>query len=204
MNFCGMVRLRRSRIVLILFFFALICSLVSKNCKYEIFDNKPHNHQISTINQIPYLCGMIRITKIFTFETAHVLYNYDGKCKNMHGHSYKLFVTVKGNPINDIDNPKNGMVVDFGDIKKIVNEEIVDRWDHAVLVNGDSPHRNLGTDLEKQGHKVILCNFQPTCENMLYEIASKIKAKLPNHVHLAYLKLHETENSYGEWLAEEN
>ncbi len=147
---------------------------------------------------------MIRITKIFTFETAHVLYNYDGKCKNMHGHSYKLFVTVKGNPINDINNPKNGMVVDFGDIKKIVNEEIVDRWDHAVLVNGDSPHRNLGADLEKQGHKVILCNFQPTCENMLYEIASKIKAKLPNHVQLAYLKLHETENSYGEWLAEEN
>ena len=59
---------------------------------------------------------MIRITKIFTFETAHVLYNYDGKCKNMHGHSYKLFVTVKGIPINDLDHPKNGMVVDFTQI----------------------------------------------------------------------------------------
>jgi 6-pyruvoyltetrahydropterin/6-carboxytetrahydropterin synthase len=77
-------------------------------------------------NQIPYLCRMIRITKIFTFETAHVLYNYDGKCKNMHGHSYKLFVTVKGKPVNDLENPKNGMVVDFGDIKSIVKSEIVD------------------------------------------------------------------------------
>ena len=139
---------------------------------------------------------MIRITKIFTFETAHVLYNYDGKCKNMHGHSYKLFVTVKGKPINDIENPKNGMVVDFGDIKSIVKSEIVDVWDHAVLVNALSPHKELGDDLEQRGHKVIYCSFQPTCENMLYAIASKIKSKLPEGISLAYLKLHETENSY--------
>ncbi|MCP2039321.1 6-carboxytetrahydropterin synthase [Chryseobacterium sp. HSC-36S06] len=147
---------------------------------------------------------MIRITKIFTFETAHVLYNYDGKCKNMHGHSYKLFVTVKGNPINDLDNPKNGMVVDFGDIKKIVKSEIIDLWDHAVLVNGASPHKDLGQDLEHKGHKVIFCSYQPTCENMLYDIAEKIKSKLSGDVTLAYLKLHETENSYGEWFAEDN
>ena len=147
---------------------------------------------------------MIRITKIFTFETAHVLYNYDGKCKNMHGHSYKLFVTVKGTPINDINDVKNGMVVDFGDIKKIVKEEIVDVWDHAVLLNALTPHKELGEDLAQKGHKVIECNYQPTCENMFYEIAEKIKNKLPSHVQLAYLKLHETENSYGEWLAEEN
>ena len=147
---------------------------------------------------------MIRITKIFTFETAHVLYNYDGKCKNMHGHSYKLFVTVKGVPINDVEHSKNGMVVDFGDIKKIVKEEIVDVWDHAVLLNALTPHKELGEGLEQQGHKVIECNYQPTCENMLCEIAEKIKNKLPSHVQLAYLKLHETENSYGEWLAEEN
>ena len=147
---------------------------------------------------------MIRITKIFTFETAHVLYNYDGKCKNMHGHSYKLFVTIKGKPIDDLDHPKNGMVDDFGDIKKIVKEEVVELWDHSVLINANSPHKELGEDLENRGHKVIYCNFQPTCENMLYEIVSKIKNRLPSEVQLAYLKLHETENSYGEWFAEEN
>lgn len=147
---------------------------------------------------------MIRITKIFTFETAHVLYNYDGKCKNMHGHSYRLCVTVKGRPLNDLDNPKNGMVVDFGDIKSIVNSEIVDVWDHAVLVNALSPHNELGKTLEQQGHRVIYCTFQPTCENMLYAIASILKKRLPEDVQLAYLKLHETENSYGEWFAEDN
>ena len=146
---------------------------------------------------------MIRITKIFTFETAHVLYNYDGKCKNMHGHSYKLFVTVKGIPINDLDHQKNGMVVDFGDIKKIVKSEIIDVWDHAVMLNGISPHKQLGKDLEEKGHKVIYCDYQPTCENMLYDIAQKIKSQLPQTVSLAYLKLHETENSYGEWFAED-
>ena len=147
---------------------------------------------------------MIRITKIFSFETAHVLYGYDGKCKNVHGHSYKLFVTLKGVPIDDIHHEKNGMVMDFGDLKSIVNEEIVDVWDHAIMLNALSPHQILGKYLEKQGHKVIYCNYQPTCENMLYDIAKKIKSRLPNHVQLVYLKLHETENSYGEWLAEDN
>ncbi len=122
----------------------------------------------------------------------------------MHGHSYKLFVTIKGKPIDDLDHPKNGMVVDFGDIKKIVKEEVVELWDHSVLINANSPHKELGEDLENRGHKVIYCNFQPTCENMLYEIVSKIKNRLPSEVQLAYLKLHETENSYGEWFAEEN
>ena len=147
---------------------------------------------------------MIRITKIFSFETAHVLYGYDGKCKNVHGHSYKLFVTLKGVPIDDIHHEKNGMVMDFGDLKSVVNEEIVDVWDHAIMLNALSPHQILGKDLGKKGHKVIYCDYQPTCENMLYDIAKKIKSRLPNHVQLVYLKLHETENSYGEWLAEDN
>lgn len=121
----------------------------------------------------------------------------------MHGHSYKLFVTVKGTPIEDLNHSKNGMVVDFGDIKKIVKSEIIDVWDHAVLVNGVSPHKLLGENLEAQGHKVIFCDYQPTCENMLYEIAEKIKNNLPETVSLSYLKLHETENSYGEWFSED-
>ena len=71
----------------------------------------------------------IRITKQFTFETGHALYGYDGKCKNVHGHSYKLSVTVIGTPISDLNNVKFGMVIDFGDLKKIVKEEIVDIFD---------------------------------------------------------------------------
>lgn len=60
----------------------------------------------------------IRITKLFSFETGHALYGYDGKCKNVHGHSYKLSVTVIGKPISDASHIKHGMVIDFGDLKK--------------------------------------------------------------------------------------
>ena len=67
----------------------------------------------------------IRITKQFNFETGHALYGYDGACRNVHGHSYKLFVTVIGIPNEDAGNVKYGMVIDFKDLKKIVNEEVV-------------------------------------------------------------------------------
>lgn len=146
----------------------------------------------------------IRITKIFTFETAHALFGYDGKCKNVHGHSYKLYVTLRGVPSTDKNSEKLGMVIDFGDLKKIVKEEIVDPLDHGILINKNSGHLSLGETLAQQGHKVIFTEYQPTCENMLVDFAHKIKGKLPAKVDLVKLKLYETENSYGEWLAEDN
>lgn len=146
----------------------------------------------------------VRVTKSFNFETAHALYGYDGKCKNIHGHSYKLFVTVKGIPNADNSNPKFGMVIDFGDIKKIVRSEVVDEFDHAILLNENSPHKQLGEDLMKEGHKVIFTAYQPSCENMLLDMVGKIKPHLPEFVELQSIRLHETETSYAEWLAEDN
>ncbi len=146
----------------------------------------------------------IRVTKSFNFETAHALYGYDGKCKNIHGHSYKLFVTVKGVPIQDNSNPKFGMVIDFGDIKKIVRTEVVDRFDHAILLNVNSPHRELGENLIKEGHKVIFTEYQPSCENMLIDMVGLIRPHLDSTVELQSIRLHETETSYAEWLAEDN
>ena len=75
----------------------------------------------------------IRITKQFSFETGHALYGYDGKCRNVHGHSSKLSVTVIGNPIEDSSHVKFGMVIDFSDLKKIVKEEIVDVFDYVYI-----------------------------------------------------------------------
>ena len=146
----------------------------------------------------------IRVTKSFNFETAHALYGYDGKCKNIHGHSYKLFVTVKGTPIQDNSNPKFGMVIDFGDIKKIVKSEVVDRFDHAILLNVNSPHKELGENLMEEGHKVIFTEYQPSCENMLINMVELIRPKLNSSVELQSIRLHETETSYAEWLAEDN
>ncbi|WP_299436097.1 6-carboxytetrahydropterin synthase [uncultured Maribacter sp.] len=146
----------------------------------------------------------IRITKQFTFETGHALYGYDGKCKNVHGHSYKLSVTVIGKPITDTNNVKLGMVIDFGDLKKIVKEEVVDQFDHATVFNKNTPHLELANELIKRGHDVILADYQPSSENMVIDFATKIKARLPKDIHLHSLKLQETETAFAEWHASDN
>ena len=146
----------------------------------------------------------IRITKQFSFETGHALYGYDGKCKNVHGHSYRLDVTVIGKPISDNSNVKFGMVIDFGDLKKIVKEEIVDVFDHATVFNKNTPHVELAKELEDRDHNVLLVNYQPTSEMMVIDFASKIKNRLPNNIKLFSLKLQETATSFAEWFANDN
>ncbi|MEM6377959.1 MAG: 6-carboxytetrahydropterin synthase [Bacteroidota bacterium] len=146
----------------------------------------------------------IRITKRFTFEAGHALFGYDGKCKNVHGHSYKLSVTVIGSPIEDAAHPKFGMVIDFGDLKKIVNKEIVDPFDHATVFNMKSPYSELAFELEKRGLKVIMVDYQPTSEMMVVDFAEKIQNQLPEHLELFSLKLEETETCFAEWYASDN
>lgn len=146
----------------------------------------------------------IRITKQFTFETGHALYGYDGKCKNVHGHSYKLSVTVIGVPITDTSNVKLGMVIDFGDLKKIVKEEIVDPFDHATVFNKNTPHIELAKELKDREHKVILADYQPTSENMVIDFAGKIKARLSKEIQLHSIKLRETDTAFAEWHAGDN
>lgn len=146
----------------------------------------------------------IRITKQFNFETGHALYGYDGKCKNVHGHSYKLSVTVIGTPIDDSSNVKFGMVIDFGDLKKIVKEEIVDQFDHATVFNQNTPHIELANELKSRDHHVILVDYQPTSENMVVDFAQRITSRLPENIQLFSLKLQETETSFAEWFASDN
>lgn len=146
----------------------------------------------------------IRITKEFNFETGHALFGYDGKCRNVHGHSYKLAVTVIGEPISDPTNVKLGMVIDFGDLKKIVKEEIVGPFDHATVFNRNTPHLELAKELQIRGHKVILANYQPTSENMVIDFAEKIKNRLPKNIELYSLKLRETETAFAEWHSQDN
>ena len=131
----------------------------------------------------------IRITKQFNFETGHALYGYDGKCKNVHGHSYKLSVTVSGSPITDNSNVKFGMVIDFSDLKKIVKEEIVDIFDHATVFNQNTPHIELAKELQARDHHVILVDYQPTSEMMVIDFAAKIKSRLPKNIDLFSLRL---------------
>lgn len=146
----------------------------------------------------------VRLTKSFSFESGHALYGYDGKCKNIHGHSYKLCVTVIGEPISDSGNVKFGMVIDFGDLKKIVKEEIVDVFDHATVFNKNTPHFELAMELKTRGHNVLLVDYQPTSEMMVIDFAEKIQRLLPQHIQLHSLKLQETDTSFAEWHAADN
>lgn len=146
----------------------------------------------------------IRITKQFSFETGHALYGYDGKCKNVHGHSYRLDVTVIGMPISDNSNVKFGMVIDFGDLKQIVKEEVVDVFDHATVFNKNTPHVELAKELETRGHNVLLVDYQPTSEMMVIDFAKNIKRRLPKNIKLHSLKLQETATSFAEWFASDN
>lgn len=146
----------------------------------------------------------IRITKQFSFETGHALYGYDGKCKNVHGHSYKLYVTVIGTPIKDADNVKFGMVIDFSDLKRIVKAEIVDIFDHATVFNKNTPHVELAKELGDRGHNVLLVDYQPTSEMMIIDFANKIRKYLPENIQLYALKLQETDSSFAEWYATDN
>ncbi len=146
----------------------------------------------------------IRITKQFSFETGHALYGYDGKCKNVHGHSYKLSVTVIGQPITNTEHVKHGMVIDFTDLKIIVKDEIVDVFDHATVFNKNTPHLELAKELQQRGHNVLLVNYQPTSEMMVIDFAEKINRRLPENINLFSIKLQETDSSFAEWFASDN
>ncbi|MDR2359587.1 MAG: 6-carboxytetrahydropterin synthase [Prevotellaceae bacterium] len=142
----------------------------------------------------------IRLTRKFTFEMAHALPGYDGKCRHIHGHSYILYVTVKGVPESDPVHPKYGMVMDFTELKSIVHRQIIDRLDHALLLRCDAP---VAAELAAAYEKVETVPYQPTCENMVIAFAETLQAALPGRVSLHSIRLCETATSYAEWINNE-
>ena len=131
----------------------------------------------------------LRLTKEFRFEGAHALTGYDGKCRHIHGHSYILYVTVKGTP----SNPDG--------TKRIVNEGIIDRFDHALILRDTSP---IAEEIAGAYQRVLVVPFQPTCENLILHFADIIQKALPQGVSLHSLRLHETATSYVEWFESDN
>jgi 6-pyruvoyltetrahydropterin/6-carboxytetrahydropterin synthase len=137
----------------------------------------------------------IRVTRNFTFEMAHALWNYD--------HSYQLFVTVAGETSTDQNSTKLGMVMDFADLKKIVKDCVVDVFDHSVVISSKAGRPDIQR-VEQMFDKFYVVDYQPTCENLVTDMASKIRNVLPGHVTLFSLKLAETATSYAEWFASDN
>ena len=144
---------------------------------------------------------MIRITKEFKFEMAHALHGYDGLCKNIHGHSYRLWVTIRGKVLKEKSHTKDGMVMDFDVLKKIVKPTIVDKYDHSLVLNANSPHAKIDFSAFE---KVFFLPYQPTSENLVIDFAMKIKSKLPENIELYKLVLSETATSFAEWHSEDH
>jgi 6-pyruvoyltetrahydropterin/6-carboxytetrahydropterin synthase len=142
---------------------------------------------------------MLTVTKEFSFEMAHALEGHDGACSRIHGHSYRLWVTVGGVPCPDTDSPKQGMVIDFGELKRIVNEEIIARFDHAFLVRRTPENSALVDAMAAHYEGVRVVDWQPTSENMIAYFAELLRPRLPASVRLHSLRLSETATSFAEW-----
>lgn len=145
----------------------------------------------------------IRVTKKFHFEMAHALYEYDGICRNIHGHTYHLDVTLIGAIQKEQGHPKDGMVMDFSVLKKIVKEKIVQHFDHALVVNALFPTDHINA-FKKATERLVVVDFQPTTENLVVHFAKIIQQALPLNVSLFSMRLYETRNSYAEWFASDN
>ncbi len=132
----------------------------------------------------------MKIAKEFTWEMGHRLPFHDGKCKNLHGHSYKCMIELTGEP------DKNGIVLDYYDLKKII-DPILDEMDHAFMVwSGD---KELIESLEKLNSRMVLVDFQTTAENICVYLLNKIKSsKLPTNIKALKVRILETENTYAE------
>ena len=134
---------------------------------------------------------------------AHALWNYDGPCRNIHGHSYQLYVTVKGKASTDTQSTKLGMVIDFSDLKRVVKEKIVDRFDHSVVISKKASQPEIER-VEQMFDKYYVVDYQPTCENLVSNMAELISEELPAGISLYCLKLVETATSWAEWYASDN
>ncbi len=145
----------------------------------------------------------IRVTKKFHFEMAHALYEYDGICRNIHGHTYHLEVTLFGEIQNESGHPKDGMVIDFSILKKRVEENIVRIFDHALVVSSLFPQDSI-VAFKKATERLVVVDFQPTTENLVVHFSEILQQAFPSNVSLFSMRLYETENSFAEWFASDN
>lgn len=108
------------------------------------------------------------ITSESSFDAAHFLTNYEGKCKNIHGHRWRVVVTIKGELTN-------GMLVDFGDFKKDI-KDLCDYFDHSFIVEKGSLDKKLFDLLNKQ-FVLRVVEFRTTAENFSKYIFEEMSKK---------------------------
>ena len=139
---------------------------------------------------------MLQVTKIFRFETAHAIHGYSGLCKNIHGHSYVLHVTIAAQDSNDEYLSSPGFIFDFKDLKHLVNKTIIHNLDHCIILSEDFlKQHTFANSLEN----LTIWKMEPSAENILLYIRKVLQKELPQNVVLRKLKIYETNDSYAEW-----
>ena len=143
---------------------------------------------------------MLRLTKIFHFEMAHAIHGYQGACKNIHGHSYELHVTLGTSSVQKEYILSPGFIIDFKQIKNLVNVALIEKFDHSLVLSEaylkDHPTNNIHDNL-------IIWDVEPSAENMLLYMQGVLNAKLPTEIKLLQVKLYETKDSFAEWIADD-
>jgi 6-pyruvoyltetrahydropterin/6-carboxytetrahydropterin synthase len=143
----------------------------------------------------------MEITRRLEFDAGHRIPNHEGQCRHIHGHRYVIEVTLLGDVLNHQGYADDGMVLDFGDIKKLANELIVSKWDHAFLVakEDESLVNFLGSI---QGHKTVVLDVIPTVENLAQTAFSILEPVFKNNfsgrLNLSRLRLYETPNCWAD------
>ncbi len=139
---------------------------------------------------------MLSLTKIFHFEMAHAICGYPGSCKNIHGHSYELQVTVTRDKENQNYITAPGFILDFKELKQLVTSSIIKTFDHKLILSGSYLNQNPAI---KSQENLIVLEAEPTAENLLIYMAKILRNVLPEEVKLVRLRLYETKDSYAEW-----
>ncbi|OZN25482.1 6-carboxytetrahydropterin synthase QueD [Actinobacillus seminis] len=137
---------------------------------------------------------MFKVSKEFSFDMAHILDGHDGKCQNLHGHTYKLQVEVSGDLVPD--GAKKGMVVDFTDVKTVVKEAILDPMDHAFIYDTTSEREcKIAALLNELNSKTFGIPVRTTAEEMARFMFNRLKGKLS----ISAIRLWETPTSFCEY-----
>lgn len=139
---------------------------------------------------------MLKLTKIFHFEMAHAIHGYNGACKDIHGHSYELHVTVSPLTSEIKFIPAPGFIVDFKELKKLVHAAVIDRLDHHLLLSAAYIAAYPALSSSKN---LVIFEAEPTAENLLLYIKQMLSNTLPVNLKPVSLKLFETKDSYAEW-----
>lgn len=140
---------------------------------------------------------MLSVTKIFRFEAAHAIHGYPGACANIHGHSYELHVSVSTRENEDNYIPGTGIVMDFKELKTLVQECVINKLDHQLILSKNF----LATNDIGKAKALLAFEDEPTAENLLIFIRNEINKFIPAPIKLISLRLWETRDAYAEWSA---